>query len=114
LKQHVDAGRLRVLGNWGAQRVPSFPELPTFIEQGYPDVEFYIWAGLFVGAATPAPIVARLRDEMRGAMTNPEVLKTFEGAGSPPAYLDQPEFSAFVAADSARLITAVKKIGKVE
>jgi hypothetical protein len=35
-------------------------------------------------------------------------------AGSPVAYLDAPEFSKFVADDSARLIAAVKKIGKVE
>jgi len=42
------------------------------------------------------------------------VIKTFEAAGSPVAYLDAPEFSKFVEADSARLIAAVKKIGKVE
>jgi hypothetical protein len=38
----------------------------------------------------------------------------FESAGSPPAYLDAPEFDRFVQADSARLIEAVRKIGKVE
>jgi tripartite-type tricarboxylate transporter receptor subunit TctC len=42
------------------------------------------------------------------------VTKIFETAGSPPAYLDAPEFRQFVDADSARLIAAVKKIGKVE
>ena len=51
---------------------------------------------------------------MREAMRSPEVVKTFETAGSPPAYLDQAEFARFVEADSARLIAAVKKIGKVE
>jgi len=43
-----------------------------------------------------------------------EQVKTFETAGSPVAYLDAPEFAKFVADDSARLIAAVKKIGKVE
>ena len=42
------------------------------------------------------------------------MVKTFEAAGSPVAYLDAPEFKTFVDADSARLIAAVKKIGKVE
>jgi tripartite-type tricarboxylate transporter receptor subunit TctC len=51
---------------------------------------------------------------MREAMNTPEVVKTFEAAGSPVAYLDAPEFAKFVEADSARLIDAVKKIGKVE
>jgi tripartite-type tricarboxylate transporter receptor subunit TctC len=51
---------------------------------------------------------------MAQAVKAPEVAKTFETAGSPVAYMDAPEFSKFVAEDSARLIAAVKKIGKVE
>jgi tripartite-type tricarboxylate transporter receptor subunit TctC len=114
LKQQVDDGKLRVLANWGAERIPSFPNLPTFKELGYKDVEFYIWAGLFAQTALPAPIMAQLRKAVAEAVKTPEVVKTFENAGSPVAYLDAPEFSKFVAEDSARLIAAVKKIGKVE
>jgi len=114
LKQQVDDGKMRVLANWGAERIASFPDLPTFRELGYKDVEFYIWAGLFAQSALPAPIMTRLREAMAQAVKTPEVTKTFETAGSPVAYMDAPEFSKFVAEDSARLIAAVKKIGKVE
>ena len=114
LKQQVDDGKMRVLANWGAERIASFPDLPTFRELGYKDVEFYIWAGLFAQAALPAPIMTRLREAMAQAVNSPEVTKTFETAGSPVAYLDAPEFAKFVAEDSARLIAAVKKIGRVE
>ena len=62
LKQQVDAGTIRVLANWGGERIATFPDLPTFKELGYADVEFYIWAGLFAQRALPAPIIARLRD----------------------------------------------------
>jgi tripartite-type tricarboxylate transporter receptor subunit TctC len=47
-------------------------------------------------------------------LKSPDVTRNFESAGSPVAYLDAPEFAKFVAEDSARLIAAVKKIGKVE
>ena len=114
LKQQVDDGKLRVLANWGAGRIASFPDLPTFTELGYKDVEFYIWAGLFAQSALPAPVMAQLRKAMAEAVKAPEVVKTFGNAGSPVAYLDAPEFAKFVADDSARLIAAVKKIGKVE
>jgi tripartite-type tricarboxylate transporter receptor subunit TctC len=114
LKQQVDEGKLRVLANWGAERIASFPSLPTFRELGYKDVEFYIWAGLFAQSALPAPIMAQLRKAMADVVKAPEVVKTFDTAGSPVAYLDAPEFAKFVADDSARLIAAVKKIGKVE
>jgi tripartite-type tricarboxylate transporter receptor subunit TctC len=113
LKQQVDDGKIRVLANWGAQRIASFPDLPTFQELGYKDVEFYIWAGLFAQSALPQPIMMRLREAMAQAVLSPEVVNTFAAAGSPVAYLDAPEFSKFVAEDSARLIAAVKKIGKV-
>ncbi len=114
LKQQADEGKIRVLANWGAERIRSFPDLPTFKEHGYKDVEFYIWAGLFAQRALPEPVMTKLRTAMRDAVKAPEVAKTFEAAGSPVAYLDAPEFSKFVDADSARLIDAVKKIGKVE
>ncbi len=114
LKQQVDEGKLRVLANWGAERIQSFPNLPTFKELGYKDVEFYIWAGLFAQRALPEQVMTKLRGAMREAVKTPEVIKTYENAGSPVAYLDAPEFAKFVETDSARLIAAVKKIGKVE
>ncbi len=114
LKQQVDAGKLRVLANWGAKRIESFPDVPTFMELGYKDVEFYIWAGLFVPADVPEAITARFRAAMAEAMKDPAVLKVFQAAASPPAYLDAAEFATFVEGDSARLIKAVRKIGKVE
>jgi tripartite-type tricarboxylate transporter receptor subunit TctC len=114
LKPQVDDGKLRVLANWGAQRIASFPDVPTLQELGYKDVEMYIWAGLFGQSALPAPIVSRLREAMAQVMKSPDVIRTFEATGSLVAYQDAPEFSQFVAEDSARLIAAVKKIGRVE
>ncbi|MDE1937138.1 tripartite tricarboxylate transporter substrate binding protein [Bradyrhizobium sp.] len=114
LKQLVDSGKMRVLANWGAERIASFPDLPTFRELGYKDVEFYIWAGLFAQKALPEPIMMKLREAMAEAVKRPEVIRTFETAGSPVAYMDAPEFARFVETDSARLVAAVKRIGRVE
>ena len=114
LKQMVEGGKMRVLANWGAERIASFPDLPTFRERGYKDVEFYIWAGLFAQSALPEPIMTRLREAMAEAVKSPEVIRTFETAGSPVAYMDAPEFAKFIETDSARLVAAVKRIGRVE
>ncbi|MGZ8367194.1 MAG: Bug family tripartite tricarboxylate transporter substrate binding protein [Rhodoplanes sp.] len=113
LKPQVEDGKLRILACWGAERVASFPDVPTFKELGYPDVEFYIWAGVFSPRGLPDPIMSRLRAAIGEAMRSPEVIRTFETAGSPPAYQDAPEFARFVETDSRRLIAAVQKIGKV-
>jgi tripartite-type tricarboxylate transporter receptor subunit TctC len=114
LKPQVDAGNLRVLANWGAKRIESFPSVPTFKQLGYEDVEFYIWAGLFAPQGLPDPVTARLRVVIGEAAISANVIKTFEAAGSPLAYQDAPEFAKFVDTDSIRLIAAVKKIGKLD
>ena len=114
VKPQVDAGKLRVLANWGARRIDSFPKVPTFKELGYADVEFYIWAGIFTPKGVPEPVIARLREAVREAIKSPDVVSVFDAAGSPAAYQDAPEFADFVKVDSARLIAAVKKMGKLE
>ncbi len=114
VKPHVDAGTVRVLGNTGTARVPGFMDVPTCQEAGYKDVEFYIWAGLFAPVKTPEPVIARLRAAMREAMADKSITGIFEKGGSPPAFLDEPEFKAFVEADHKRLVKAVQVIGKVE
>src|SRR3954466_4550262 len=88
LKPQVDDGKLRVLANWGAERIPSFPDAPTFIELGHTDVEMYIWAGLFAQRALAQPIMARLREAVAQAVRSPGVARTFDAAGSAVAYLD--------------------------
>jgi len=77
-------------------------------------VEFYIWSGVFVPAATPAPIQARLREAVRAAVADPQFVGAMAKAETPIQYLDAPQFAKFLAADAARLKIAVEKIGRVD
>jgi tripartite-type tricarboxylate transporter receptor subunit TctC len=114
INPHARDGNVRLLAHWGGKPTPELQGIPTMLELGYAGVEYYIWAGLFAPKGTPAPVVARLREAMREVMTNPQVTGIFEKAGSPAAYMDQPEFAAFVDADAKRLIPVVKKIGRLD
>jgi len=109
----IRAGKMRALAGWGDKRLAMFPELPTFKELGFKDVEFYIWSGVFVPAATPAPVQTRLREAVRAAVTDPAFTGAMEKAQTPVQYLDAPEFRKFLAVDAARLKVAVEKIGRV-
>jgi len=114
INPHARNGKVRLLAHWGGKPTPELAGIPTMIELGYKDVEYYIWAGLFAPSATPAPVVARLREVMREIMANPQVTSVFTNAGSPPAYMDQPEFTLFVDADAKRLIPVIRKIGRLD
>jgi len=110
---HIKAGKLRPLAGWGAKRVAALPDVPTFKELGY-DIEFYIWAGLFVPAGTPAPLVKTLRDTVRQTVNSPDFKGAMEKIETPIAYLDAPEFQKFWEKDAKMLAAAIKRIGKVE
>lgn len=110
---HIKAGKLRPLAGWGAKRVASLPDVPTFKELGY-DIEFYIWAGVFVPRGTPAPVVKTLRDAIRQVVNGPEFKSAMDKIETPIAYLDAPEFQKFWEKDAKMLAAAIKRVGKVE
>jgi tripartite-type tricarboxylate transporter receptor subunit TctC len=109
----IKGGKMRALAAWSDQRLALMPEVPTFKELGY-DAEFYIWAGVFAPAATPQPIVARLRDAVRSAVNDPDFKAAMDKVATPISYLDAPEFQKFWDHDAKRLAVALEKIGKVE
>jgi tripartite-type tricarboxylate transporter receptor subunit TctC len=110
----IKGGKMRALAGWGTERLKLLPDLPTFKELGYQDVEFYIWSGVFAPAATPAPIVSRLRESVQAAATSEDFRNAMEKVSTPVHYLDAPEFAKYWERDAKRLSAAVEKIGKVE
>ena len=110
---HVKAGKLRFLAHTGTGPVPAFPEVPSLKSLGY-DVEYTAWAGLLAPRATPPQVIKILRDAMRQAVKEPEVVGSHAKLETPIAYMDADEFNAWWAQDAARLAEVVKKIGKVE
>ena len=110
----IKAGKLRALAGWGDKRVAALPEVPTFKELGYPDAEFYIWAGLFAPKGTPEPVLAKLRDAARAAVGDPDFKAAMDKLETPIAFKQGDEFQRFFDADAKRLAEGVRKVGRVE
>ena len=108
----IKGGKMRALAGWGAKRLALMPELPTFKELGYKDVEFYIWSGVVAPAAIPPNVQHKLRAAMRAAVAEPQFVAAMAKVSTPITYLDAPAFKDFWVADAARLRVAVEKIGK--
>jgi tripartite-type tricarboxylate transporter receptor subunit TctC len=110
---HIKSGKVRPLAVSGAARPKSMPEVPTFKEQGY-DLEYYFWVGLFAPKGTPAPVVAKLREAINTAAHSKEFVGTLDKLGQELAYMDQPAFASFWAADAKKMEDAVNLIGRVQ
>ena len=83
IKSLVTAGRARLLAVAGEQRDPSFPDVPTFREQGF-DLVAKPWYGLFAPAGTPAPAVDRLAKATTAAINDPALRKRLVEMGLEP------------------------------
>ena len=77
----VQAGKLRALAISGRKRSPIFPDLPS-ISEIYPAYDMTIWQGVFVPAATPPEVVARLRAAVNAVIAQPEFAEKLAAAGS--------------------------------
>ncbi|HSF06172.1 MAG TPA: tripartite tricarboxylate transporter substrate binding protein [Methylomirabilota bacterium] len=111
---HIKAGKLRPLAGWGDKRVAALPDVPTFKELGYPDAEFYIWAGLFAPRGTPEPVMARLREATRAVANDADFRGAMDKMQTPIAFKQGAEFKAFFEADARRLAEGIRRVGRIE
>jgi tripartite-type tricarboxylate transporter receptor subunit TctC len=105
---HVKAGKVKALAVTGTKRSKLMPELPTISESGLPGYNASGWYGLFVPAATPKPVIARLNQEAVKALRTPEVVKTLSSQGAEPVGNTPEEFRAFVKAEVDKWANLVK------
>ncbi len=97
----MKAGKLRLLAHSGTAPVAAYPDVPSFKSQGY-DVEYTAWAGLVAPKGTPPHVIKILRDAMRQAVKEPEVVNSHAKLETPIAYMDADEFNAWWAKDAAQ------------
>ena len=114
INAHVKAGKMRALANWGAKRHQAYPDIPTFGELGYKDVEYYIWAGLIAPRGTPDAALKVLRSAVNRVAEDAEFKAAMAKLNTPIQYMDAPEFRKYWDADAKRLAALVKVVGKVE
>jgi tripartite-type tricarboxylate transporter receptor subunit TctC len=95
VKPLVDAGKVRFLNIWTAQRVKSVPDVPTLRELGYP----WVFDSPF-GIAGPKnmdpKIVAKLHDAFKKAFDDPTVVRAMDQFEMVPNYRDPQGYKALV------------------
>jgi len=111
----IAAGAVKPIAMTGPQRSASMPDLPTFSEQGIPNVDLAIWVGAYAPAGTPRPIIERLQRELRAVIHTPEVREKMVAQGQTPIGNTPEEFMANVRADFPKWEALIRASGaKIE
>ena len=107
---HIKQGSVVAVGMASATRHPSFPDVPTFREQGF-DLASDSWFGLSFPAGTPAGIVERLNRETRAFLADPGIRARFAELGGTPGDLTAEGYTEFVRREVALWAPLVQASG---
>ncbi len=108
---HVNSGGLRMLGVTAERRLAPIPEVPTFIESGYPAFRVRTWNGLMAPAGTPAAIIDRMAQEVARAVKDPKFIERLAADGFDPLGNRPDQFAAMIAEDMSFWADAVRLAG---
>jgi tripartite-type tricarboxylate transporter receptor subunit TctC len=86
--QQIDTGSIRALAVTADNRSPFRKEIPTVVEQGFPELVAKDYLTYWVPARTPAATVRKLADATRRATEDKEILKMLEDLYLEAGYLD--------------------------
>ena len=82
--QQVQAGTIKAYAVTTPERLDLFPDLPTAVESGLPDMELSVWHGVYTPKGTPAEINERLAKALQVALADEGVVKQLAELGSAP------------------------------
>jgi tripartite-type tricarboxylate transporter receptor subunit TctC len=105
------AGKVRILATSGAKRTPFTPDVPTYAEQGFPELTTEEWFGFYAPAKTPANVVANANAAINAAIKERSVIDSLAlmglvAQGSTAAEMDRSQKE-----ENLRWGPLVKKVG---
>ncbi len=102
LIQPAKAGRIRLIGVASEKRIPSLPEVPTFVEQGIDGLVASTWAAMIAPAGVPRDILQRMSAEVRRIMHSDETRQRLDAMGTVAEGSTPEECDRFMAAETKK------------
>ena len=111
-RPHIASGKLKALAYSDSKHASFMPELPTFVDLGYPDVQKSVWYGLLAPSRTPRGLIERIHGDVAKLIADPEFReKEILAKGYEPSGLGPDEFAALIRQQYAAGQTMVKISG---
>jgi len=109
--EHIKSGQIKALAVLSDKRVPSLPEVPTAIEQGYGDGEESTWIALFVPAATPMAVLAKLNADTNAVLAEAAIRERLAQLGMLPIGGSLDSGEAYVRSEISKWGDVVRSLG---
>jgi tripartite-type tricarboxylate transporter receptor subunit TctC len=108
----LKSGRVKVLAISGDKRSTLLPEVPTFDELGYPDLDIGAWYAFLAPAGTPREIVNRLNAAVATMLSSREfVEQTLTPQGMVPMRMTPEQVTSYTRTESERMGRIIKASG---
>jgi tripartite-type tricarboxylate transporter receptor subunit TctC len=92
-------GKVRLLGVASLQRLPSYPDLPTIAESGFPGYDAFPWFGMLAPAGVPREVIQKLSSEITAAVGVPEVAERIRAFSLEPTAMEPEPFAQLMKSD---------------
>lgn len=106
----IASGKIKILAVAHPTRTQSLPNIPTFAEQGFPDIEFSQWYALFVPAGTPDSVIEIMSKANKAALENPEVQKSLQSQSAESTFRTPEQLDKFYRSEIERFGALIKKL----
>ena len=108
---HVGAGRIRAIAATSHVRSEIFPDVPTFLEQGFAGTAADQWAGVLAPAGTPMAVLRRLNLAIAAAMSEPDVRARLAQNGVVPGTDSVEDFESYLKLEYVRWGQIIREKG---
>lgn len=111
--QYVKAGKMRILGARGKNNgrfTAELPDVPSFAEQGYPDISDAVWVGLMAPGGTDPAIIKRMAAAMEKVANAPDTAAKLLPVSQYPAFVGTEELKKEIPADLDYYAKLIKKL----
>ncbi len=98
----IKGGKVKPLAVANATRLPQLPDVPTFAELGYKNVEAAALVGMVAPAGTPADTIATLNRQVVAAIRDPAVTKRMVDFGVEPVGNTSAQFAELLRTETVR------------
>jgi tripartite-type tricarboxylate transporter receptor subunit TctC len=109
--QHLPGGKVRLLATSGAARSKFAPTVPTYAEQGFKDIVFDEWFGVYMPAKVPAEALNRAAAAIRTVLGAHDLVDALAQMGLEARPSTPAELAALLKRDSERWAPLIKSIG---